>query len=217
LPYDTLNDFVGVARLCSQPGALVVHPSLPVQSVKDFIALAKTEPRSIFYASSGNGSGPHLWMAELIDLTGINILHVPYKGSPPAVNALVAGETQAMLASVASVIGHVRAGRLRMLGVASGKRMEMFPDIPTIAESGVPGYDMNAWVGVFAPAGTPADIIGRLNSEINKVLSMPDVQKILRNTILEAWPATPEEFAALLRSDYEKYAQLIKLTGAKSE
>lgn len=217
LPYDTLKDFVGVARLCSQPGALVVHPSLPVKTVKDFIALAKARPGQIFYSSSGNGSGPHLWMAQLIELTGINIVHVPYRGGPPAVNALVSGETQVMLASIATVIGHVRAGKLRMLGVASGKRMEMFPNIPTIAEAGVPGYEMNAWVGVFVPAGAPEDIINRLNSEINQILNLPDVQKVLSNGVLEPWPATPDQFAAHIKADYEKYAKLIKLTGARSE
>lgn len=217
LPYDTLKDFVGVARLSSQPGALVVHSSLPVKTVKDFIALATARPGQIFYSSSGNGSGPHLWMAQLIELTGINIVHVPYKGGPPAVNGIVSGETQVMLASIATVIGHVRAGKLRMLGVASGKRIEMFHDIPTIAEAGVPGYEMNAWVGVFAPAGTPEDIINRLNSEINQILKLPDVQKVLRNGVLEPWPATPDQFAARIKADYEKYSKLIKMTNASSE
>lgn len=217
LPYDTLKDFVGVARLSSQPGALVVHSSLPVKTVKDFISLARARPGQIFYSSSGNGSGPHLWMAQFIELTGINIVHVPYRGGPPAVIALVSGEAQAMLASIATVIELVRTGKLRMLGVASGKRMKMFADMPTIAEAGVPGYEMNAWVGVFGPAGTPKDIVNQLNSEINQILNLSDVQKVLSNQVLEPWPTTPEEFDARIKADYEKYSKLIKMTGARSE
>jgi len=216
LPYDTLKDFIGVAQLCSQPGALVVHPSLPVKSVKEFVALARAKPGQILYASSGNGSGPHLWMAQLIEMTGIDIVHVPYKGGPPGVNALLSGEAPAMLASIATVLEHVKAGKLRMLAVAGGERMKMFPDMPTISEAGVPGYEVSAWVGVFGPAGIPRDIVSRLNSEINQILKLPDVQRVLSAQVLEPWPATPDEFAARLKADYEKYSRLIKLTGAQS-
>jgi tripartite-type tricarboxylate transporter receptor subunit TctC len=217
LPYDTLRDFVGVALLCSQPGALVVHPSLPVKAVKEFIALAKAKPGQILYSSSGNGSAPHLSMAQLIALTGIDIVHVPYKGGPPAVTGIVSGETQAMLATIATVVVHLKAGKLRMLGVATANRLKMFPEVPTISEAGARGYEMSPWIAVYAPGGTPKGIIDRLNFEINRVLKMPDVQQNLNNQVLEPWIATPEAFAARIKIDYEKYAKLIKMTGARVE
>ncbi|MCX7136958.1 MAG: tripartite tricarboxylate transporter substrate-binding protein, partial [Proteobacteria bacterium] len=139
LPYDTLKDFTGVALLAGQPGALTVHPSLPVKTVKDFIALAKNRPGTINYSSSGNGSAPHLSMALFVSMSGINIVHVPYKGGAPQVTALVSGETQASLATVSTVLVHVQSGRLRVLGVSSAKRTATMPEVPTIAEAGVPG------------------------------------------------------------------------------
>jgi len=217
LPYDTLKDFVGIALLAAQPGALTVHPSLPVKSVREFITLAKSRPEQINYSSSGNGSAPHLSMALFISMTGIKIMHIPYKGGTPQVTALVSGETQASLATVATVLTHIHSGRLRALGVSSPKRSGALPDVPTIGESGVPGYEMNPWIAVFAPAGTPKDIVNRLNSEINKALKHPDVSQSLANQALDPWVGTPEEFDARLKVDYEKYATLIKLTGAKIE
>ena len=217
LPYDTLKDFVGVALLAAQPGALTVHPSLPVKSVREFIALAKSRPGQINYSSSGNGSAPHLSMALFISMTGIKIIHIPYKGGTPQVTALMSGETQASLATISTVLTHIHSGRLRPLGVSSPKRSGALPEVPTVAESGVPGYEMNPWIAVFAPAGTPKDVVSRLNSEINKVLKHPDVSKSLANQALDPWIGTPEEFAARLKADYEKYARLIKLTGAKIE
>lgn len=215
LPYDTLKDFAGVALLAAQPGTLTVHPSLPVKSVREFIALAKSKPGQINYSSSGNGSAPHLSMALFISMTGIKILHIPYKGGTPQVTALVSGETQASLATISTVLTHIRSGRLRPLGVSSPKRAGALPDVPTIAEAGVPGYEMNPWIGVFAPAGTPKTIIGRLNAEINKALAMPDVSKSLSSQALDPWLGTPAEFDVRLKADYEKYAKLVKLTGAQ--
>jgi len=217
LPYDTLKDFTGVGLLSSQPGVLTVHPSLPVKSVKEFIALAKAHPGQILYSSSGNGSAPHLQMALLISMTGINIVHIPYKGGSPQVTALVSGETQVSFATIATVINHIRNGRLRPLGVGTSKRTKSLPDVPTISESGVPGYEMAPWIGVFAPAGTPKSVIDRLNSEINKALKQPDIEKKLESQALDPWPSTPEEFNAHIKADYEKYGKLIKLTGAKIE
>ncbi len=217
LPYDTLKDFIGVALLAAQPGALTVHASLPVRSVKEFIALAKSRPGQINYSSSGNGSAPHLSMALFMSMAGINIIHIPYKGGAPQVTALVSGETQASLATVSTVLTHVHSGRLRALGVSSAKRSGALPDVPTIAEAGVPGYEMNPWIAVFAPAGTPKDVVTRLNGEINKALKYPDVSQSLANQALDAWLGTPEEFESRIKADYEKYARLIKLTGAKIE
>ncbi len=217
LPYDTLKDFTGVGLLAAQPGVLTVHPSLPAKTVRDFIALAKARPGTINYSSSGNGSAPHLSMALLVAMAGIDIVHVPYKGGAPQVTALLSGETQASLATVSTVLSHVQAGRLRALGVSSVKRTATMPNVPTIAEAGVPGYEMSPWVGVFAPAATPKDIVSRLNSEINKALKSPDVSQLLAGSALDALGGTPEEFDARIKADYEKYAKLIKLTGAKVE
>ena len=215
LPYDTLKDFMGVALLAAQPGALTVHPSLPVKNVREFIALAKKSPGTINYSSSGNGSAPHLSMALLVAMTGIKLVHVPYKGGAPQVTALVSGETQASLATVSTVLVHIQSGRLRALGVSSAKRSGVLPDVPTIAESGVPGYEMSPWIGVFTPAGTSKDIVNRLNAEINKALKTPEVSQLLASQALDALGSTPEEFDARIRADYDKYAKLIKLTGAQ--
>ena len=217
LPYDTLKDFAGAALLAAQPGALTVHPSLPVKTVREFIALAKARPGTINYSSSGNGSAPHLSMALLVAMAGINIVHVPYKGGAPQVTALVSGETQTSLATVSTVLVHVQSGRLRALGVSSSKRSGTLPGVPTIAESGVPGYEMSPWIGVFVPATTPRDIINRLNAEVNRALKLPEVSQLLASQALDALSSTPEEFDARIRADYEKYAKLIKLTGARVE
>ncbi|HET7597258.1 MAG TPA: tripartite tricarboxylate transporter substrate binding protein, partial [Burkholderiales bacterium] len=168
LPYDVVKDFAAVGLLSAQPGVLTIHPSLPVKSVREFIALAKSKPGQILYSSSGNGSAPHLSMALFVSMAGIDIVHVPYKGGVPQVTALVSGETQASLATISTVITHIRNGRLRPLGVSSAKRSKTLPDVPTISEAGVPGYEMAPWIGVFAPAGTPKPIVDRLNAEINK-------------------------------------------------
>jgi len=217
LPYDTLKDFVGIALLANQPGLLTVHPALPVKTVKEFIALAKSRPGQINYSSSGNGSAPHMSMALFGAMAGVKLVHVAYKGGAPQVTALVAGETQASLATISTVLVHVQSGRLRGLGVASLKRTTSLPDIPTIAEAGLPGYEMNPWVGVFAPAGTPKAIVDKLNAEINRALKQSDVLQNLANQASDPWYSTPEEFDARLKADYDKYAKLIKLTGASIE
>lgn len=217
LQYDTLKDFTGVGMLSAQPGVLTVHPSLPVKNVKEFIALAKAKPGQINYSSSGNGSAPHLQMALLISMTGIDIAHVPYKGGAPQVTALLAGETQASFATVGTVINQIRAGKLRPLGLGSTKPSKALPGVPTLDASGVKGYDMSPWIGVFAPAGTPRPIIDRLNAEINKALAVPDVVQKLENQALDAAPGTVDQFNTVLKNDYDKYGKLIKITGAKIE
>jgi tripartite-type tricarboxylate transporter receptor subunit TctC len=217
LPYDTLKDFIGVALLVSQPGVLTVHPSLPAHSVKAFIALAKSRPGQILYSSSGNGSAPHLSMALFISMAGIDIVHVPYKGGAQQVTALVAGEAQASLATVSTVIEQIRAGKLRPLGVNSLQRVAVLPDTPPIAQAGVPGYEMSPWIGVFAPAGTPRAIVDRLHAEIGKILGLPDVARNLSNQALEPSVATVDQFNATIRADYDKYGKLIRLAGARVE
>jgi len=215
LPYDTLKDFAPVALLTAQNAVLTVHPSLPARNVKEFVALAKARPGEIIYSSSGNGGIPHLSMALLESLAGIKLVHVPYKGGGPQVIALLSGESQASPATVASVLPHVRAGRLRALGVTPATRLSVLPEVPTLAEAGVKGYEMTAWIGLFAPANTPKAIVDKLNAEANKALRLPDVAQNLTGQALDPWISTPEEFAARLKSDYEKYGQLIKLTGAR--
>jgi tripartite-type tricarboxylate transporter receptor subunit TctC len=215
LTYDVIRDFTPVGTLAAQPGVLTTHPSLPVQSVKQFIALAKARPGQINYSSSGNGSAPHLSMALLASMTGIYLVHIPYKGGAPQVTALVGGEAHASLATISTVIVHVNSGRLRALGVSSTKRSAMLPGVPTIDESGVPGYEMSPWIAVYAPANTPRAIIDKLNTEVNKALKHPDVASSLRNQALDPLPSTPEAFAQRIRTDFEKYGKLIRATGVK--
>lgn len=217
LPYDTLKDFTGVGLLSGQPGALTVHPSLPVKSVREFIFLAKETPGQILYSSSGNGSAPHLSMALFASMTKINLVHVPYKGGAPQVTALMAGEAQASLATISTVVNQIRGGKLKALGVSSTKPSQSLPGVPTIAQSGVPGYEMSPWIAVFAPAATPKPIVDRLNAEINKALAQRDIQEKLVSQALDPWPTTPDEMNRQLKIDYDKYGKLIQMTGAKVE
>ncbi len=217
LAYDTLKDFAGVSLLSAQPGVLTVHPSMPVKNTAEFLALARSRPGQILYSSSGNGSAPHLQMALLTSMAKLNLVHVPYKGGVPQVTALVSGETQVSFATIGTVISQIRQGKLRPLGVGGAQRAGSLPEVPTLTESGVKGYEMNPWVGLFAPAGTPAVVIDRLNAEANKALRAPDVVQKLQNQALDPWTSTPDEFNARLKTDYEKYGQLIRLTGAKIE
>ncbi|MDP2242222.1 MAG: tripartite tricarboxylate transporter substrate binding protein [Burkholderiales bacterium] len=215
LPYDTLKDFVGVGLLVAQTGLLVVHPSLPVKSVRELVALAKARPDQLLYASSGSGSFSHLAIALLTSMTGTKMVHVPYKGGGPSTTALVSGETQLLVGSPAAVLTQIKANRLRLLAVTSDTRLPQFPEVPTVAEAGVPGYEFRGWVGVLAPAGTPKAIIDRLNAEIKNAMDSPDTVKRLES--FEPWTMTPEQTAARIRSDYDKYGQLIKLTGVRNE
>ena len=215
LPYDTLGDFAPVGLLTVQSAVLTVHPSLPVKTVRDFVALARARPGEILYSTAGNGSIPHLGMALLGAMTQTQYTHVPYKGGAQQVIALVAGESQASIATVASVVQHIRAGRLRALGLSATRRSSALPEIPTIAEAGVPGYDMSPWIAVFAPAATPRAIIDRLNTEINRALKLPDVVQNLSTQGLDPWPSSSEEFSVRLKTDFEKYERLIRMTGAK--
>jgi len=217
LGYDTLKDFTGIGLLSAQPGVLTAHPSLPAKITKEFLALAKSRPGQILYSSSGNGSAPHLQMALLISMAKLDLVHVPYKGGAPQVVALVSGETQVSFATIGTVVNHIRSGRLRAIAVGSAKPVNSLPGVPTLSESGVPGYEMSPWIGMFAPAGTPKTIVDRLNAETNKALAIPDVIQKLESQGLAPWTSTPDEFNARLKVDYEKYGSLIKLTGAKIE
>jgi tripartite-type tricarboxylate transporter receptor subunit TctC len=214
LPYDVLKSFVGITTLARQVGMLVVHPSLPVRTTQQFIALAKARPGEIVYGSAGNGSFVHLTMALFASMTGLNMIHVPYKGGGPAGTALVAGETQAMIATIGSVFNHVKSQRMRPLAVTSDTRTKQFPDVPAIAET-VKGYEFTAWVACFAPAGTPKPIMDKLNAELRKALLDPDVATKLSKQTLDPMPMTAEEFASRLKSDYDKYEKVVKLSSAR--
>ncbi len=216
LPYDTLNDFIGVATMARQVFMLTVHPSMPVKSVKDLIALAKKRPNEILYGTGGVGSALHLGIALFASMTGTKLVHVPYKGGGPAYVSLVAGHTQVSLPSVGSVMHYVDAKQMRPLGVTSDERIRQLPDIPAIAET-VPGYEFTAWVGAYVPAGTPKRIVDELNAVIKKALADPGVATKLSNLAFDPMYMTPEQFSRRLKSDYEKYGKIIKESGAKNE
>ena len=215
LPYDTMRDFIGVTPLSGQVGILGVHPSLPAKSVRDLIALAKARPDQILYGSSGGGSFLHLTMVQLNVMTGARMVHVPYKGGDAAAVSLVAGETQAMIATMPIFKPLLAGNRIRVLAVTSDTRIKQLADVPTLAEAGVTGYELTAWVGAFVPAGTNRAIVDRLNAEIKKALDHPDVLARFNNLALDPMFMPPDEFALRLKSDYDKYAKLIALIGAK--
>jgi len=215
LPFDTMRDFTGVLPLAVQVGMLVVHPSLPAKSVKELIALAKSRPNDIAWASTGTGSYTWLTMTLMLQMTGTKMLEVPYKGGGPAVIAMIGGESQVFLVGIGSVASALQTKRLRPIGVASSKRLKQFPDVPAIAET-VPGYELTAWIGSFVPSATPRAIVERLNAEFTKALEHPDVTKVLGAQALDPMPMTVDEFAERLKSDYEKYGRIIRTTGARS-
>ena len=217
LPFDVVKDFAGVGMLASQPGMLVVHPSLPASTVKEFIALAKRRPGEILYSSPGNGSAPHLSMALFISMAGIKIVHVPYKGGPPSVAAATSGETQATIATVGTIVSQLKAKRLRPLGATTRQRLRQFPDVPTISESGLPGYERSPWIGIFAPAGVPKPILDKLSAEFKKALGIPEVAKVLSAQGLDPRYMPSGEFTALLRKEYEEYGRIAKVAGLRVE
>ncbi len=214
LPYDTLGDFIGVTALARQVGMLVVHPSLPVKSTREFIALAKKRPGEIVYGSAGSGSYVHLTMALLNSMTNTKMIHVPYKGGGPVNIAIASGEVQTVIGTIASLVPNLNANRIRALAVTSDKRTTQYPDVPAIAEA-VPGYEFTAWIGAFVPAKTPKTIVDRLNAELRKALADPGVSSKLSAQTLDPMPMSPAEFAARLKSDYDKYEKVVKLSGAK--
>ncbi len=217
LPYDPFKDFIGVTALARQVGILVLHPSVPAKTVKQFIALARSRPDQLIYASTGSGGFVHLTMALLNQMTATRMLHVPYKGGGPAVIALASGETHAMIIGVAAVIPQIKAGRLRPLAVTSAERIAQFPEIPTVAEAGVPDYELTAWIGSFVPAGTPKAIVDRLNAEVKKALEHREVAKTLSVQTLDPMYMTPEQFAQRMKSDDAKYERVVRVSGAKVE
>jgi tripartite-type tricarboxylate transporter receptor subunit TctC len=215
VPYDALKDFTHITMLASGPYVLVVNPrKLPVGSVRELIAAAKQQPGKIDYASSGNGSSQHLVGALFNALAGVELNHVPYKGSGPAMQDLLAAQVGVSFAGVPNVLGQVKAGRLKALAVTTPKRWSELPDVPTMMEAGVPGYEATLWLSISGPAGIPAPIVQRLYTEIRKALQDKELQANFRTAGVEAMSMPPDELNKLMRSEYEKWGQIVKQTGA---
>jgi len=215
LPYDSLKDFVPVALFGSGPYALVVNPQqLPVSSVRELIAAAKARPGRIDYASSGNGSAQHLVSALFNTLAGIEINHVHYRGSGPAMQDLLGGQVPVSFAGIPNVISSVKAGKLRALAVTTAKRWSELPDVPTVAEAGIPGYEATLWLGLAAPAGTPAEIVERIYAETAKALQDPELQQSFRSAGVNATVMNPQEFGSFIRAEFEKWGKVVRETGA---
>ncbi len=215
LPYDPQKDLVPVIITSSQPNVLAVTASLPVNSVKELVAYARANPGKLNFASVGNGSSSHLTMELLKATAGIDIVHVPFNGSPPAVTATMQGETQMIFAVMQPLQAQIQAGRLRALAVSTKTRFALLPDLPTIAENGFPGFEALAWNGVLVPAGTPGPVVQRLNSEINAILKDASVKSALNAQGFELIGGTPEDFANLIKSESDKWAPVIRKTGAR--
>ncbi len=216
LAYDALSDYAPVTQVTSAPNVIVVHPSLPVKTVRELISLAKAKPGKIDYASSGNGSTQHLTGALFTKMAGIDMTHIPYRGSGPVTADLLGGQVTVGFPGIAGMLPHIKAGKLRALAVTSARRSPELPDLPTVAEAGVKGYDVTAWFGVTGPKDMPRDIVLRLHGELVRILKNPDVQKLLLNAGQEvAWQESPELFGDMLKVESAKWARMVKESGAQ--
>ena len=217
LPYDAVKDFAPISFVASVPYVLVVEPSLPASSVQELIAFARSRPGKMNYASAGNGS-THQFCAELLKSTaGIDMVHIPYKGSPPGIAALLAGEVSLMFANLTDIGAQIRSGRVKPLAVTTLKRAELLPNVPTMVEAGVPDFEITSWFGLLAPAGTPAPIVARLNAEMVKVLAREDVKSTLGAQGLNVSSSSPEQFAAHIKSEIARFSRIAKAAGIKAE
>lgn len=215
LPFDTLKDLTPIGLIATTPSMMVIHPAIPAKDVEELIAYAVAKPGTLGFASAGNGSSAHL-AGELLNMMAkLDLLHVPYKGTGPAVNDVVAGRVAMTISNIPSVLPMVQAERLRALAVTSSKRSAIVPDLPTVAESGLPGYEVEIWYGILAPAGTPKAIASRLNKELRAVLDLPDVKERLASLGAEPSPSSPEAFAKRIRTDMKKWGDVIQVSGAK--
>jgi tripartite-type tricarboxylate transporter receptor subunit TctC len=215
LPYDPLRDFAPVTQVTSTPFVVAVHPSLPVRSVKDLIGLAKASPGKLAYASAGSGSGGHLFVEMFASMTQVKLVHVPYKGAAPATTATMSGETQVLFDNVTTLLAVTRSGKLRALAVTTAKRSVAAPELPTVAEAAVPGYDANAWFGMFVPAGTPRSVIDRLHAETVKIVKLPDTHERFLSLGAEPVGSTPAEFGDFFRGEVAKWGKVVKSSGAQ--
>jgi len=214
---DPVKEFTAVSLLGAAPNILAVHPSLPVKTVKQLIALAKAHPGQINYASGGSGSTSHLATELFKTLTQANLLHVPYKGTGPALTAVLSGEASVVIPPASVVLPHSQIGKLRALAIGSSARLEATPDIPTIAEAGVPGYEASQWYGVLVPAGTPRAIVDRLNRDLVRIVQAPDLKAQLLKQVTTTYGSTPEEFAAYLKDEIAKWDKVVRFSGARVE
>lgn len=214
LPYDSVKDFTLIQMLATTPLILVVHPSLPVRNVKELIAFAKSRPGQVIYGSSGNGTIVHLATELFKSMAGIDMVHVPFKGSPQSVTALLSGEVAVSFPTMPPALPNIKAGRLRALAVTSPKRTKAAPDVPTVSEAGLKGYEMVLYSGILGPANMPRDIVARLNAEIGKAIRSPELKPILDKVGAEPVTMTPEQFAAHLRSEIEKLGAIVRSVGA---
>jgi tripartite-type tricarboxylate transporter receptor subunit TctC len=217
LPYDAVKDFAPVSFVASVPYVLVVDPKLPVKTVSEFIALAKSNPGKMNYASAGNGSTHHFCGELLKSMTGIDMQHIPYKGSGPGIAGLLGGEVSMMFSNVADIGSQVKAGKVKPLAVTAVKRASTLPEVPTMAEAGLPDFVVTSWFGLLVPAGTPAPIVARLNAETVKVLGRAEVKSTLAAQGLEVAPSSPEQFAAHIRSEIARFTKIAKAAGIKAE
>ena len=217
LAYDAIEDFVPISLIGREPGVLVVNPSVPVKTLPEFIAYVKQRPGQVDYASSGNGSGQHLFMAMLASMTGMQLSHVPYKGSAQATTDLLAGQVKASIPGVTGMVGHIKAGRLRAIAVTGSTRSPQLPGVPTIAESGVPGYEAYVWMGLMAPKNTPPSLINKIYRDLMEVLATGEVKAYFDTVGIELVGSTPAEFAAFYRAERDQWARVIRETGAKAE
>ena len=214
LTFDPVKDFAPVSLVAQAAVVLVVHPSVPAKTVNEFIALAKYKPAQITFGSAGSGSPGHLTGELFKDMAGVDLVHVPYQGSAPAISDLLGGQIHAMFDPIQATLSHVKAGKLRILGVSSSKRSSALPDVPTIAEAGVPGFETTAWWAVFAPAGTPKEIITKLNTEIVKIMRSADMKERLRQLDIEPIGSTPDQLAAFMKTETAKWSRAVKFSGA---
>lgn len=217
LPFDIRKDLDPVALIAIGPSVLVVHPSVPANNVKELIALAKAKPKQLTYGSGGIGNVTHLEMELMNAMVGIQMTHVPYKGSAPSIIGLMSGEVQMVFSSVPSALAQIKAGKIRALGVSIAKRSSVLPDVPTISESGVPGFDAASWYGVFAPAGTPKNVVGMLGKEIVRIMSVPDMRERFATDGFEPAGSGPAEFSGFLRQELVKWAKAVEMAGLKPE
>ena len=217
LPYDTARDFAPVSLLLSGPTLLVAHPSLPAKNARELIALAKSRPGTLTFASAGHGTPPHMAGELFKSMARVDILHIPYKGNGPAYTDLIAGQVSLMFPNIATSLPYVKSGRMRALGVGGKQRSTIAPEIPTIAESGLPGYEMSSWFGLLAPAGTPPAVVNRLQQEIAKIFKQPEVREKLSAQGVEPVGGTPQEFTAFLNAETTQWAKVIKSSELKPE
>jgi tripartite-type tricarboxylate transporter receptor subunit TctC len=216
-PFDPVNDLTGVTKVGNGPMALVVHPSLPAKTAKDLVAIAKARPGQLNYTSSGVGSINHMAMEVFKNAAKVDLVHIPHKGMGPAVTDLMAGNVQVLIVSLPSVAAQMKSGRLRALAVTGTRRTSFAPELPTVAESGVPGYEATLWWGIFAPSKTPKPVIDRLNAEIHKAIATPDMKKVFTDFGAEPDPTTPEAFSAYVKSEIAKWTGVVKSAGIKAE